>query len=35
MLTAGPGFEPGLDGSEPSVLPLNYPARMQGFYQMG
>ncbi len=25
MLAGGPGFEPGLSGSEPLVLPLNYP----------
>ena len=24
-LAGGPGFEPGLSGSEPLVLPLNYP----------
>ena len=25
VLAGGPGFEPGLSGSEPLVLPLNYP----------
>jgi hypothetical protein len=25
VLAGGPGFEPGLHGSEPRVLPLNYP----------
>jgi hypothetical protein len=29
---AGPGLEPGLDGSEPPVLPLNYPAIKPEFY---
>ena len=24
-MAGGPGFEPGLRGSEPRVLPLNYP----------
>lgn len=24
-MAGGPGFEPGLTGSEPVVLPLNYP----------
>lgn len=24
-LAGGPGFEPGLTGPEPAVLPLNYP----------
>lgn len=27
-LAGGPGFEPGLSGSEPEVLPLNYPPWM-------
>ena len=26
-LAGGPGFEPGLLGPEPRVLPLNYPPR--------
>src|SRR5512132_1924012 len=27
ILAGGPGFEPGLSGPEPEVLPLNYPPR--------
>ena len=26
-MAAGPGFEPGLQGPEPCVLPLHHPAR--------
>lgn len=31
VLAGGPGFEPGLTGSEPVVLPLNYPPARRRF----
>ena len=29
VMAGGPGFEPGLSGSEPLVLPLNYPPKQE------
>ena len=28
-MAGGPGFEPGLSGSEPLVLPLNHPPKVR------